>query len=261
MGARFWSFRRQQELSGAGDGTCSVAVIHSLQLSLVSYSTLAWSLAGHAVALEGRVNIRHGLLVALSYVSESPASERPAHHASRVGFSAMMVRVHLTSLRLKGSTRTPLCGDEERPVRLRTTGGLAAARSGDPQSIRVTRAPEAPRPLRRIPNNRTGEGRSMAHANADAGAGATTPSACLQHPQRRRWSATRGAYPNCAQACDAHVKCAGARVPAARRVERASQRRLSDVAAQWQRRSTRALTKCCVARSGHSRRRSRPCSR
>ena len=71
----------------------------------------------------------------------------------------------------------------------------------------------------------------MAHANADAGAGATTPSACLQHPQRRRWSATRGAYPKCAQACDAHVKCGGARVPAARRVERASQRRLSDVSA------------------------------
>ena len=47
----------------------------------------------------------------------------------------------------------------------------------------------------------------MAHANADAGAGATTPSACLQHPQRRRRSATRGAYPKCAQACGAHVKC------------------------------------------------------
>ena len=164
----------------------------------MSYSTLAWSLAGHAVTLEGRVNIRHGLLVALSYVSESPASERPAHHASRVGFSAMMVRVHLTSLHLKGSTKTPLRGDKERPVRLRTTGGLAAARTGDPQSIRGTRAPEAPRPLRRIPKNRTGEGRSLAHANADAGAGATTPSACLQHPQRRRWSATRGlaVHPN-----------------------------------------------------------------
>ena len=38
-------------------------------------------------------------------------------------------------------------------------------------------------------------------------------------------------HPNCAQACDAHVKCGGARVPAARRVERASQRRLSDVSA------------------------------
>ena len=92
-------------------------------------------------------------------------------------------------------------------LRLRTTGGLAAARTGDPQSIRVTRAPEAPRPLRRIPKNRTGEGRSLAHANADAGAGATTPSACFQHPQRRRWSATRGlAVPsNCA--CGAHVVC------------------------------------------------------
>ena len=90
------------------------------------------------------MNIRHGLLVALSYVSESPASERPAHHASRVGFSAMMVRVHLTSLHLKGSTKTPLRGDKERPVRLRTTGGLAAARTGDPQSIRGTRALEAP---------------------------------------------------------------------------------------------------------------------
>ena len=174
-----------------------------------------------------------------------------------------MVRVHLASLRLQSSARTPLCGDEERPVRLRTTGGLAAARSGDPQSIRGTRAPEALRPLRRIPKNRTGEGRSLAHANADAGAGATTPSACLQHPQRRRWSATRcvAVHPECAQACDAPVKCGGARVPAARRVERASQRRLSDVAARMQRRSTRALTKCCVARSGRSRRRSRPCSR
>ena len=164
-------------------------------------------MAGHAVTLEGRVNIRHGLLVALSYVSESPASERPAHHASRVGFSAMMVRVHLTSLHLKGSTKTPLRGDKERPVRLRTTGGLAAARTGDPQSIRGTRAPEAPRPLRRIPKNRTGEGRSLAHANADADAGATTPSGCLEHPQHRRWSATRGlaAHPKCA--CGAHVVC------------------------------------------------------
>ena len=118
-----------------------------------------------------------------------------------------MVRVHLTSLRLKGSTKAPLRGDKERPVRLRTTGGLAAARTGDPQSIRVTRAPEAPRPPRRIPKNRTGEGRSLAHANADAGAGATTPSACLQHPQRRRRSATRGvaAHPECA--CGAHVAC------------------------------------------------------
>jgi len=91
-------------------------------------------------------------------------------------------------------------------VRLRTTGGLAAARTGDPQSIRVTRAPGAPRPLCRIPKNRTGEGRSLAHANADAGAGATTPSACLQHPQRRR-SATRGvaAHPECT--CGAHVVC------------------------------------------------------
>ena len=94
----------------------------------------------------------------------------------------------------------------------------------------------------------------MAHANADAGAGATTPSACLQHPQRRRRSATRGAYPKCAQACDAHVKCGGARVPAARRVERASKRRLSDVAAQWQRRSTRALT---MFSAGNRRRRAR----
>ena len=115
---------------------------------------------------------------------------------------------------------------------LRTTGGLAAARTGDPQSMRVTRAPEAPRPLRRIPKNRTGEGRSLAHANADAGAGATTPSACLQHPQRRRWSATRGvaaAHPNCAWG--AHVVCVLWRCSRARprRVERASQRRLSDV--------------------------------
>ena len=139
-------------------------------------------------------------------------------------------------------------------MRLRTTGGLAAGRTSDPQSMRVTRAPEAPRPLRRIPKNRTGEGRSLAHANADAGAGATTPSACLQHPQRRRRSATRGAYPNCAQACDAHIKCGGARVLPARRVERASQRRLSDVAAQWQRRSTRALT---MFSAGNRRRRAR----
>ena len=119
----------------------------------------------------------------------------------------MMVRVHLTSLHLKGSTKTPLRGDKERPVRLRTTGGLAAARTGDPQSIRGTRAPEAPRPLRRIPKNRTGEGRSLAHANADADAGATTPSGCLEHPQHRRWSATRGlaAHPKCA--CGAHVVC------------------------------------------------------
>ena len=237
-----------------------MAVIHSLQLSLVSYSTLAWSLAGHAVTLEGRVNIRHGLLVALSYVSESPASERPAHHASRIGFSALMVRVHLTSLRLKGSTWTPLCGSKAQLVRLRTTGRTRGGKDRRTQSLRVTRAPEAPRPLCRIPKNRTGEGRSLAHANADAGAGATTPSACLQHPQRRRWSATRGAYPKCAQACDAHVKCGGARVPAARRVERASQRRLSDVSVPGAAEYARALTKCGVARSGHSRRRSRPCS-
>ena len=66
-------------------------------------------------------------------------------------------------------------------------------------------------------------------AGADAGA-TITPRAC-NPPQRRRRSATRGAYANCAQACDAHVKCCGARVPPARRVERASQRRLSDVSA------------------------------
>ena len=137
----------------------------------MSYCTLAWSLAGHAVTLEGRVNIRHGLLVALSYVSESPASERPAHHASRVGFSAMMVRVHLTSLRLKGSTWTPLCGSKAQLVRLRTTGRTRGGKDRRTQSLRVTRAPEAPRPLCRIPKNRTGEGRSLAHANADAGAG------------------------------------------------------------------------------------------
>ena len=84
----------------------------------------------------------------------------------------------MTSLRLQGSTRTPLRGTKGRLQRLRTTGGLAAARSGDPQSIRGTRAPEALRPLRRTPKNRTGEGWSLAHANAAAGAGATTPSAC-----------------------------------------------------------------------------------
>ena len=84
-------------------------------------------------------------------------SERPAHHTSRVGFSALMIRVHLTFLQLQGSTKAPLRGDKERPVRLRTTGGLAAARSGDPQSMRMTRAPEALRPLRRIP--KTGRGR------------------------------------------------------------------------------------------------------
>ena len=139
-------------------------------------------------------------------------------------------------------------------MRLRTTGGLAAARTGDPQSIRGTRDPEAPRPLRRIPKNRTGEGRSPAHANASADAGATTPRAGLQHPQRRRRSATRGAYPNCAQAYGAHVKCVAVLVPPARRVERASQRRLSDVAAQWQRRSTRALT---MFSAGNRRRRAR----
>ena len=50
------------------------------------------------------------------------------------------------------------------------------------------------------------------------------------------------------------VFCGGARVPAARRVERASQRRLSDVAAQWQRRSTRALT---MFSAGNRRRRAR----
>ena len=43
-------------------------------------------------------------------------------------------------------------------------------------------------------------------------------------------------------------------VQAARRVERASQRRLSDVAAQWQRRSTRALT---MFSAGNRRRRAR----
>ena len=41
----------------------------------------------------------------------------------------------------------------------------------------------------------------------DAGAGATNPSACLQHPQRRRRSATRGAYPKCAQACGTPGVC------------------------------------------------------
>jgi len=76
MVARCWSFRGQQERSDAGEGTCSVAVIHSLQLSLVSYSTLAWIGRGHAVTLEGRVNIRHDLLVALSHVSESPTAIR-----------------------------------------------------------------------------------------------------------------------------------------------------------------------------------------
>ena len=104
MGARFWSFRRQQELSGAGDGTCSVAVIHSLQLSLVSYSTLAWSLAGHAVTLEGRLNTRHGLLVALSYVSESPTAIRAAG-ASRI-------------------SNWVFCADGTRPFDLSSTKGL-----------------------------------------------------------------------------------------------------------------------------------------
>ena len=82
------------------------------------------------------------------------------------------------SFQLQGATKTPLRGTKAQLVRLRTTGGLAAARTGDPQSIRGTRAPEALRPLRRIPKNRTGEGWSLAHANADADAGATTPSAC-----------------------------------------------------------------------------------
>ena len=69
--------------------------------------------------------------------------------------------------------------------------------------------------------------------SADADAGATITPECLQYPQRRRRSATRGvaaAHPKFAQACARQV-CGGARVPAARRVERASQRRLSDVSA------------------------------
>ena len=42
--------------------------------------------------------------------------------------------------------------------------------------------------------------------SADA-VGATITPECLQHPQRRRWSATRGAYPKCAQACGTPGVC------------------------------------------------------
>ena len=98
-------------------------------------------------------------------------------------------------------------------------------------------------------------------AGADAGA-TITPRAC-NPPQRRRRSATRGvaaAHPKCA--CGAHVVCSV--VVLASRPRAASngpsQRRLSDVSAPDAAEYARALTKCCVARSGHSRRRSRPCS-
>ena len=97
-------FSQPAEPRRCWDGTCSVAVILSLQLSLVSYSTLAWSLAGHAVTLEGRLNIRHGLLVALSYVSESPTAIRAAG-ASRI-------------------SNWVFCADGTRPFDLSSTKGL-----------------------------------------------------------------------------------------------------------------------------------------
>ena len=150
------------------------------------------------------------------------------------------------SFQLQGATKTPLRGTKAQLVRLRTTGGLAAARTGDPQSIRGTRAPEALRPLRRIPKNRTGEGWSLAHANADADAGATTPSACNCNTSNAGAVPRHEASP-CLRTAQAWrcARCVCGVVVVVRRrarVERASQRRLSDVAAQWQRRSTRALT-------------------
>ena len=167
-------------------------------------------------------------------ISSLASVKATARDARRAGFSALMVHVHLTSPRLQSSTKTPLCGTKERL--LRTKGGLAAASSGDPQSMRVTRAPEALRPLRRIPKNRTGEGWSLAHANADADAGATTPSACNCNTSNAGAVPRHEASP-CLRTAQAWrcARCVCGVVVVVRRrarVERASQRRLSLVAAQ-----------------------------
>ena len=171
--------------------------------------------------------------------------------------------VQLTSLRLQGSTKTPLRGDKERPVRLRTTGGLAAARSGDPQSIRGTRAPrgappspsytEKPDGGGMVPGSRE-RGRGRGRDDSECLLATPTTPAPFRDTRRRR------------RASELRMRCARrvcSVVVLASRPRAASNEHRSGGYLMYRRRtrrSTRALTKCCVARSGHSRRRSRPCS-
>ena len=81
----------------------------------------------------------------------------------------------------------------------------ALARSWPPWSPRWRRAPDASRPPRHTTPNADERDGPCYSAGADAGA--TTECLQLQHPQRRRRSATRSvaAHPNCA--CGAHVVC------------------------------------------------------
>ena len=164
------------------------------------------------------------------------------------------------SFQLQGATKTPLCGAKGRLLRLRTTR-RARERRNPPWSLRRTQsAPEAPRLPRHTTSNADGGGKVPGSRGRGRGRGRddsecllatpTTP-ALVRDARRRRASKMR-------MRCARRV-CGGACVPAARRVERASQRRLSDVAAQWQRRTT-CVTMYALARSGRSRRRSRPCS-
>jgi len=136
----------------------------------------------------------------------------------------------------------------------------ALARSRPPWSARWTHGPEATR-LPVVHRNRKKGGMVLGYsAGADAGA-TITPRAC-NPPQRRRRSATRGvaAHPKCA--CGAHVVCVLWWCSRPGRAPRRTGHRSGGylMYRRRTRRSTRALTKCCVARSGHSRRRNRPCS-
>ena len=95
----------------------------------------------------------------------------------------------------------------------------ALARSRPPWSPRWRRAPEAPRPLRRIPKNRTGEGgpwltRTRARARTRRlrvlACNTHNAGAVPRHEARIRTAHRRAVCPVC-------VFCGGARVPAAPR--------------------------------------------
>ena len=166
-----------------------------------------------------------------------------------------MTRPFGPSFQLQGATKTPLCGAKGRLLRLRTTR-RARERRNPPWSLRRTQsAPEAPRLPRHTTSNADGGGKVPGSRGRGRGRGRDDSECLLATPttpalvrDTRRVSELRTGV-RCARQV-----CGGARVPAARRVERASQRRLSDVAAQWQRRSTRALT---MFSAGNRRRRAR----
>ena len=169
-----------------------------------------------------------------------------------------MVRVHLTSLRLQGSTRTPLRGDKETgapPDDRRTRGRKVRRPPVNPCDAR-------PRgPALSVVYRKTGRGREgpwLARTRTRARARRLRVLACNTH--------NAGAGPR----HEARIRSVHRRamrtssvVVLASRPRAASNGHRSGGYLMYRRRtrrSTRALTKCCVARSGHSRRRGRPCS-